>query len=263
MTATASTANRYDLARNRKVNPLDTDGYTQQLSVERKGEVVLDHNEQPGALLGLRVSVDDCILNQLSQAFAGKPARLSGLRAGSVRSVFSHAKAILSGSASATSTESFSPSGENGKTYPGSILLGPQMFARASLCFSSCDFDNAAGKKFRIRCGTALGPHCVAPKIHWRRASVATAPGVLVVTASPNAQVRPCNETTLASAHPDWSRASGRAGLVKRGNSDAYRCGGSRIHETENCLCKRQRFFEAAIVDRTKVANYSTNSANH
>jgi len=80
---TTATRNRDDLVSNGKVDPFDADGYTQYFGVERKGEVVFDHREQPGTLLGLRVSVEDSILNQLSQtAFAGRPTRLSGLWAG-------------------------------------------------------------------------------------------------------------------------------------------------------------------------------------
>jgi len=41
LTLPAVTGNRDDLAGNGKVDPLDAGGYTQELGVERKGEVVL------------------------------------------------------------------------------------------------------------------------------------------------------------------------------------------------------------------------------
>ena len=54
---------------------------------------------------------------------------------------------------------------------------------------SSCDFDNAAGKKFCIRCGTALGPRCLlcGSENPLEASYCGDCGGALVVTAPPKA----------------------------------------------------------------------------
>ena len=54
---------------------------------------------------------------------------------------------------------------------------------------SSCDFDNAAGKKFCIRCGTALGPRCplCGSENPLEASFCGDCGGALVVTGPPNA----------------------------------------------------------------------------
>jgi hypothetical protein len=100
LTLAAAAANRDNLFGSSKIDPLDSDGYTQQLGIERQGQVLLYHSEETGALLVLAVSVDDRLLNQLSQMlFAGWPGRLSCFRAGSVPPILLHLKINLSGDA--------------------------------------------------------------------------------------------------------------------------------------------------------------------
>jgi hypothetical protein len=100
LTLVAAAANCDNLFGSSEIDPLDSDGYTQQLGIEWQGEVFLYHSGETSALLILIVSIDDRLLNQLSQMlFTRRLGRLSCFRAGSVPPILLHRKINLSGGA--------------------------------------------------------------------------------------------------------------------------------------------------------------------